>query len=395
MRSLSLKIQPPFPLDRGIASLAAMGLLFVLAASLPPKWATLHAAGLLLVFALGFARREDWHSAPVRIYLLCTTLWLLPVLLTAALQHAQGVATAPPWSALPLLVLRMLGIGLGLIVLMQRGWLNLRGASFALLAALTLHAGAGLVEWLVNPVVGLDRWREQRLVGLVGNPNPFGVFMALTVILAVGLLRGPTRHSALWGVLAVALLGVFGSGSRGALLVTVCGLLVLFPPVGFKRGLLYLTAVVGAVVAYLLVDVPGATSSDDQRILALRFSLEQIRLAPWLGWGIDAYTQLPGRVGPAAPHNMLLDLAVSSGLPALAAWVVSTALLIFRLYRRRQSAAHLALALLAATVLAGVLEYSLLVSTHYSGIWVIVTTLACCTLGVGAERPDAPASLSN
>jgi O-antigen ligase len=393
MSGLSLKLPQAFTIDSSRTSLAAMALLFVLAASLPPKWATLHAAGLLLVFALGFARREDWHSVPVRTYLLCTGLWLLPVLLTAALQHAQGVASAPPWSALPLLVLRMLGIGLGLIVLVQRGWLSLRGAGFALLAALTLHAGAGLAEWLAHPVIGLDRWRELRLVGLAGNPNPFGTFMALTLILTAGLLRGPARHPALWVVLAVALLGVFGSASRGALLATACGLLVLFPPVGFKRALLYL-AVAVAVAAYLLGGVPGAAASDGERMLALRFALEQIRLAPWLGWGIDAYAQLPGRVGPAAPHSMLLDLAVSSGLPALAAWAVSTALLAVRLYRRRQPAAHLALALLAATVLAGALEYSLLVSTHYRGIWVIVTALACCTLGVTAARPAAPASPS-
>lgn len=367
---------------------AAMGLLFLLAVSLPPKWATLHLAGLLLVFAAGFARREDWRSAALRTYLLCTALWLLPVLLTAVLQHAVGLASAPIWRELPLLVLRMLGVGLGLIVLIQRGWLSLRSASVALLAALALHAGAGLADWLAVPTFGPEAWRQHRLDGLAGNPNPFGAFMALTVILAAGLLRDAPRHPALWILLVVALWGVFGSASRAALMVTVLGLVVLFPPIDWRRGLVYLLMAAGLAALVWTAGPEGSSglqasisASDNERMLAISFAFEQICLAPWLGWGIDAYAQLPGRVGPAAPHNMLLDLAVSSGLPALVGWVVSTMLLGYRLYRRCQPAAHLALALLAATVLAGALEYSLLVSTHYSGIWVIVTALACVTLG--------------
>jgi O-antigen ligase len=365
------------------ASIAAFFSLFILAVSLPPKWASLHIAGLALVAAVGFARREDWHSTAVRTFLLCTGLWLVPVLLTASLQHALGIATAPDWHELPVLVLRMLGIGLGIIVLLQRGWLTLQTAIFALLCALSIHAGAGLIDFLTTPNASLIGWRELRINGLVFNPNPFGMFMALTAILSAGLLRNQSRRPTFWALgalLIAALLGVWVSGSRGALLTVAAGLVVLFPPVNRTRLLVYLGGAALVIVISLNVKLDANTPhSDSLRMQIILFTLEQIRQAPWLGWGIGAYEHLPGHV-VNAPHNMWLDLAISSGLVALTGAVASTALLAYRLYRRRQPAAQLALAVFVAALVAGTLEYSILDSTHFRGAWVLVVALACCTL---------------
>jgi O-antigen ligase len=359
----------------------ALFLLFVLAGSLPPKWAGFHIAGFALVAAIGFARREDWHSAAVRTFLLCTALWLVPVLLTASLQHALGIATAPDWLELPKLVLRMLGIGLGIIILIQRGWLTLYSATFALLCALSIHAGAGVIDLLTEPNANLTAWRHIRINGLVFNPNPFGMFMAITAILSAGLLRNQSSHRpALWVLFATALLCVWVSGSRGAILIFAAGLAVLFPPVNRTRLLLYLGCAALAILIYLNIALDANTPhSDNARMQIILFSLEQIRQAPWLGWGIGAYEHIPGHV-VNAPHNMWLDLAVSSGLVALAGATASTALLVYRLYRRRQPAAQLALAVFVAALVAGTLEYSILDSTHFRGVWVLVVALACCTL---------------
>lgn len=382
MQTLRLHASPLEWAGTTKASLAAFFLLFVFALSLPPKWASLHIAGLALVFSAGFARREDWRSPAMRTYLLCTTLWLIPVLLTASLQHALGVSTAPGWHELPVLVLRMLGIGLGLIVLLQRGWLSLHSAIFALLCALAIHAGAGLIDLLVTPNASLMHWRELRINGLVFNPNPFGLFMALTAILSAGLLRNPPRRPLLWALLIAALLGVWVSGSRGAILTVATGFAVLFPPVNRTRLLVYLGGVALAAMVYLYVSAGvqhATTHSDNARMQIIAFTLEQIRQAPWLGWGIGAYEHLPGHV-VNAPHNMWLDLALSSGLVAPAGALASIALLAYRLYRRGHPVARLALAVLAASVLAGTLEYSILDSTHFRGVWVLVTAIACYAL---------------
>lgn len=316
----------------------------------------------------------------MRAYLLCTALWLVPVLLTAGLQHALDISTAPDWPELPALVLRMLGIGLGLIILLQRGWLTLHSAVFALLCAFSIHVGAGLIDFLTTPNASLTSWRELRIDGLVFNPNPFGMFMAITAILSAGLLRNQPRRPALWALLVAALLCVWASGSRGAILTVAAGFVVLFPPVNRTRLLIYLGGAALVVSIYLLTrHGANVTDSDNARMQIISFTLEQIRQAPWLGWGIGAYERLPGHV-VNAPHNMWLDLAVSSGLTALAGAIASTALLAYRLYRCSHPAARLALAVFAASVLAGTLEYSILDSTHFRGAWVLVTAIACYTL---------------
>jgi O-antigen ligase len=378
------------------ASMAAFFLVFVLAVSLISKWASLHLAGLLLVFSVGFARRSDWRTPAMQTYLLCTALWLIPVLLVAGLQHALGVVTAPEWSELPILVLRMLGIGLGLIVLVQRGWLTLYSASFALLAALAIHAGAGVIDWILTPDAGLHGWRELRIKGLLYNPNPFGTFMAFAAILAAGVLRNSPRRMAIWAILIAALLGVWVSGSRSALLVAGVGFAILFPPTRREHWYVYLGAVVLAALFFWYASLRTYSlysASDNERLMALSYTLEKIRMSPWIGWGIGAYEGLPDRVGPQSPHNMLLDLAFNSGLPVLVAWVLSTALLVSRLRRSEHAAARLALAMLAATIMAGMTEYSILLSTHFRGIWVFVTALACCTLGTGVAASTPPATL--
>ena len=383
MRDFWLKT-PAFSIaDTSKASLAAFFLLFVFALSLPPKWASLHLAGLLLVFSVGLARRSDWRTPAMRTFLLCTALWLVPVLVTAGLQHALGIASATEWKDLPVLVLRMLGIGLGIIVLVQRGFLTLYSATFALLSALSIHVGAGLIDLLAEPSASLTAWRELRINGLVFNPNPFGMFMAITAILSVGLLRNLSHRPVLWVALIAALLCVWVSGSRGAILTTVAGFVVLFPPKNRQRLFLYFGsgALMAAVYLYVTLYLPALYSgSDSERMIAFSFSLEKIRMAPWLGWGIGAYEHFPDRVGPNAPHNMWLDLVVSSGLVALLGGLLSAGLLIVRLYRQSQPAAQLALAVFVAALVAGTLEYSILDSTHFRGVWVLVVALACCTL---------------
>src|SRR5512139_2288643 len=394
VQTLRLQASPLALVGATKGSMAAFFLLFVFALSLPPKWASLHIAGLALVASAAFAHREDWRSPAMRTFLLCTALWLVPVLLTGSLQNALGVATAPKWHELPVLVLRMLGIGVGLIVLLQRGWLTLNSAILALLCALSIHAGAGLIDFLTTPNASLIAWRELRINGLVFNPNPFGMFMALTAILSAGLLRNQSRRPTFWALgalLIAALLCVWISGSRGAILTVAAGFAVLFPPVNRTRLLVYLGGAALAAAVYLYASAgvqAGATHSDSQRMLIISFALEQIRQAPWLGWGIGAYEHLSGHV-ENAPHNMWLDLAVSSGLVALAGAVASIALLAYRLYRRGDSAAQLALAMLAASLVAGTLEYSILDSTHFRGVWVLVTAIACYTLSERSLRTNA------
>jgi hypothetical protein len=73
---------------------------------------------------------------------------------------------------------------------------------------------------------------------------------------------------------------------------------------------------------------------------------------------------------------------------ALAGGLLSAVLLIVRLYRQRQPAVQLALAIFVAALVAGTLEYSILDSTHFRGVWVLVVALACCTLNENCSPRD-------
>jgi O-antigen ligase len=84
---------------------------------------------------------------------------------------------------------------------------------------------------------------------------------------------------------------------------------------------------------------------------------------------------------------MWLDLAISSGIVAMVGALASIGFLAYRLYRRGGPAAQSALAVLAASVMAGTLEYSILDSTHFRGVWVLVTAIACFTLNERTLHP--------
>jgi O-antigen ligase len=267
----------------------------------------------------------------------------------------------------------------------------LQSATVALLCALSIHAAAGLIDLITEPGASLTAWRELRVNGLVFNPNPFGIFMALTAIVTIGLLRNNfAGHPALWTLLIAALIGVWASGSRGAILTFAAGFAVLFPPVNRTRLLFYLGCALVAILTYLNVEIADSNmpQSDNARLQIITFTLEQICQAPWLGWGIGAYEQLPGHV-LNAPHNMWFDLAFSSGVMALTGAIIATALLAYRLYRQGGPAAQLALAALAASVVAGTLEYSILDSTHFRGVWVLVTAIASYTLNPSHQSTTA------
>lgn len=353
-------------------------LLFAFALSLPPKWFTLHIAWPLLMLSLVYARAPDFKAPAMRLYTATTLLWLGPVLVICLAQQLTGLPTAGGWVELAKLPLRTIGLGMGLMFCLQKGWVNPRQALVLVLVALALNAVAGVAEWLRHPDTALDNWRAVRITGWVFNPNPFGLFMALGCLLCVAALRQLPRSAWLWAGLALFAFCLYASGSRGAMLALMVGLAVLFPPLS-RRALLTWVAVFGALaVAYASSGWHASSAaSDSTRTAAFWFSLDAIARAPLLGWGLGSFTRIPGTTGLNAPHNMLLDLALSAGLLPLLGWVVSTVWLVRRMLSSPRAEAHTLLALFAAAVFAGVLEYSLVVSTHFRGLWMLVSVFAC------------------
>ena len=98
-------------------SLAAITLFFIYFLRLPPKWATLHISGFLLVLSILYARRDTWRSEAMRAYLFITCAWLIPFIMVAIWQNVIGLDAATTWPEIVRLVLWVLGVGMGILVL--------------------------------------------------------------------------------------------------------------------------------------------------------------------------------------------------------------------------------------------------------------------------------------
>ncbi|MFN2337742.1 MAG: O-antigen ligase family protein [Gammaproteobacteria bacterium] len=368
--------------------IVATSIFFIHLLSLPPKWATLHISGLLLVLATLYARRDVWRSEAMRSYLVITCAWLIPFVMAAIWQNTAGLDAATTWPELAKLVLRVLGVGVGILVLLHRGWLTLRAVTIAVLCVLAINVVAGFTEWAFSGNEIEDGWRAFRMQGMVFNPNPFGTLMALCVVLAAGLLRGKAGSIFLWSLLLLVTTAVWASGSRGAILAALVGLAVLFLPHNRKGLAIFLGSVSLLLVAMVLYTYSDYKYSEGDALRAQTavFSIEKILESPLYGWGKHGFSALPGRPDVNSPHNMLLDLALAGGLFVLLMWLASMAWLSSALVRKKDEASRVVLALLMTVVSAGVLEYSLLDSTHFRGIWVLITALACWVLASPDDR---------
>ncbi|MFV8825154.1 O-antigen ligase family protein [Thauera sp. WH-2] len=368
------------------ASVATMALLTIFVFSTPAKWATLHISSVLILLTLLLARRDFWVSLPVRAYVGLTLLWLLPVTGATALQHLQHLETATSWSEQAIFILRVLGVSLGVLFLLQKQWITLRQLTFVIVGSLLVHGLIGIGQWILHPDFSLTAWRSIRIQGIVGNPNPYGLFMALGLVLSAALLRdrgtSQMQRLALWIAASIFALGILSSGSRGAIITAATGIAVLFPPNTTRRIGLY-SAILGSLAfAYFVSNWQDANAhSDDTRAAALKFSLQSIAQRPLAGWGFQSFMRIPGHSGINAAHNMLADLALSSGVIALGTFLLSITWVGYRLLRMNTPLTQTLLALLACAFVAGTLEYSILSSNHFRGPWMLLVALACQALG--------------
>lgn len=382
------------------ASLMATLLLTIFMFSIPAKWASVHIGGALIVLALLLSGRSYWSSPPVESYARYTLLWLIPVLGATFAQHLLHLDTATPWGDQLTLMLRVLGVGLGLLLMLHKGWVSVRQLGFIVMGCLLIHGVIGITQWALQPHANLVAWRAIRIEGIVGNPNPFGFYMALGIVLCAALLRDGSATTvarlSIWACAAIFALGILGSGSRGAVITASAGMAVLFPPSTPRRIGFYLAILGSLVLAYLASDWQDANAySDGTRAEALIFSFEAISQRPLTGWGIESFMRIPGHTGINSPHNMLADLALSSGLITLIAFLIALALLTYRLFLLRTPLSTTLLALLAATCVAGTLEYSVLSSNHFRAPWVLIVALACHALGTAHARDRRAGTAAN
>jgi O-antigen ligase len=201
--------------------------------------------------------------------------------------------------------------------------------------------------------LGLDPfdWRAAALirpVSTVGNASFLGGFMALALVVTVGILLLDDARAWLWVISALDLVVLMLSGARGAWIGALVGLVaVLFRSFrsGAKSAVIRVAVGGVLVVLVMLVTVPGVAlraatlgsvteGTAGGRIALATVGFDAIKAHPFLGWGPDLSrpaiernltSNFEARYGDSRiedrVHNTLLDITVWSGLIGLATFL--------------------------------------------------------------------------
>ncbi len=264
-----------------------------------------------------------------------------------------------------------------------------------------------------------------RASGPFGSPNTLGAVLVVpALVCSLALLSGARGWRRLFYAGSALLIGrsLLFSGSRGALMAIFVGMAVALwllarRPAGRAR----LARVVPwalAGVAVVLLASPGVLQRPSlQRVLTLLHPaqeetfrwrlharwphfLQQIEEHPWFGVG-SAVDRTLGETANT-PHNGYLAIAVSSGLPSLAFYLLFAVWALGRAWREARAdgaAGELPLAILAAAGLTGLLVHNsvdTVLPIPYVGklFWLLVGLALAPPLqaAAGASRAPAPAA---
>lgn len=325
---------------------------------------------LVMVIALGWflrltsSRRDHLVGGRLALSLGCFLLTLLLALFPAE-NMTEALKELAKWVEF-LLVL--------LFITNEQGAVKLDLLLTALLLAGTLQGLLGIFQFLSGsgPISFAFLGRYIRSYGTFGQPNPFGGYMGLLLPLAYttvfirwrqalpGRMGSTLRQPVLWwlalmasGVMLTALLM---SGSRGALLGLVAGILAVILVTGNRVWPLLTLLVVGIIALgpTLITFLPGAyltRISDIFQFAALsnlatveitdsNFAVieraahwlaawRMFSLHPWLGVGLGQYATvyplvaIPRWADPLGhAHNYLLNILAEGGLVACAGYLV-------------------------------------------------------------------------
>jgi O-antigen ligase len=209
--------------------------------------------------------------------------------------------------------------------------------------------GSCAIIWLL---LLCERIRDQLASGLDRWKMGFRQFLSWTVVTAALPLS----------MLLICLAAMFGTASRGGIVVSLIMLVVAIAAVFSRdlgrRGGWLLAVSIGVIVAWILFEVLGASVND--RLLAQGLGDEGrpatywsawhiIRDNPWIGTGLGTFEWIFPAYRSAhasmwgiweTAHSTLLEIAVELGLPfaglVVIAWIVVLAVLVRGVWTRRR-----------------------------------------------------------
>ncbi|MDQ1747263.1 MAG: hypothetical protein QOD07_1526 [Frankiaceae bacterium] len=268
----------------------------------------------------------------------------------------------------------------------------------------------------LHAVAGAERV-DNRLRGTFTEPNQFGGFSAIVLIVAIGLALGARSRRERWWAIAVA--GIDGIAmllalSRGAWIGVLLAGVVLLVLVPRARRALALTMVAVAALVPLFglftPDLPQVTvvrervstlhlpasTPYDSRPAIWREAVREIGTSPLLGKGPGQFPIVSRQAASSAAtvyadhaHDVLLTTAAEVGIPAalaLVGFTLTMLVVLVRAVRRLAGTPEAAMvagigAALAVVVGQGIVDFTL----RNADIFLLLSVLVGMTLAAGRE----------
>ncbi|MCB2156502.1 O-antigen ligase family protein [bacterium] len=255
----------------------------------------------------------------------------------------------------------------------------------------------------------LHALRERRAASRLGSPNVFAGLIAIAMPLIVALAFGPGKARARWFWRAAGLWTLWAlvlSGSRGGVLGTFAGLVLMGALVLLRRGSKAPLAAVGLLASgWLLTAAAGPAPLSGSRWFGI--TTVQQRVSYWtsgvqiwsenwlLGAGPGSFAayypqhRLPGANETAFAHNWIVQWGTEVGILGLAVllvWLVAVLALGIRWWRAAGRESLLPAAFVAAGGAAlahGLIEFTLSTREIYLDTALVLGVL----VGMGARLP--------
>ena len=345
---------------------------------------------------------------------------LLGIAFVSAIPAINGLAGERAVAAAS----RLLPFAAGILLLVIAGWyfrrrdpapfmvLTLLSVTLAsALALLQLVAGDEPIPLIRGLYVEGAAQGLARVTGPFLNPNYFGLFGGLGVVLALGIAVELPQHRRL-ALLCLPILGlaVLGTLSRGAIAATGVGVLTWL---WFRNRQLALLAGAAAVVAGLVVtpllvgarlDSPtaaaaaeaqaGISSSDQERLESVAAGTQLFLLDPLFGVGFGQYEfvspRFVGNSFATAAHNQYLKILAEQGIVGMTLYLAGAAALLVAMRRSGSRWRQTAIAMLAVYAVSGLFLEPLTTFQTSGVLWLVLGVVVGRAGRAAAARSASP-----
>lgn len=304
--------------------------------------------------------------------------------------------------------------------------------SHALLKLSIISGLLGIIEKIVFELYPMSIWRKflglpattaatHRIYSTFGNPNIAGDWFAIMIIIALfyeGRTQDKRKKIIYYSYVTLFLINLFFTGSRGAFVAMVAGLIVLYMFKCSKSNkIIFVTIIIIiGVIGFMPNKIPrisdGIVGHQINRSLTLREriwkgSFEMFEEKPFIGWGMTGtiehgreFIQYNSTVHHA--HNIWLAMLTSLGLVGLTLYsimrlqIYKNMLLI--LIKDSNSSIQLLIAIQAIIIVHGLVDFTIIVPQMgilFIGTSAMITALAKDLIGVNSEAASPSSDMNS